>query len=346
VGETTIEWAHWTLNPWRGCTKATWVDAAGKTRMHPGCEHCYAEKDMSVQLHGIKWGKGQARRPKAESGWKEPLRWARAAAAAGERHRVFCASLSDLLDNEGLPTMRERLWETIRRTAMVHRGGPYHGLSITSAHMLNFTALPGLDWLLLTKRPENWRLIPEDVRPLVWLGTSVSDQETADEWVPRLLQADGFRYRFLSVEPLLGPVDFRLYLPCPACGGEGSVPVPGGGKACGACYEVAQGSPRGFIPGSRERGPFIDWVIVGGESGPKARPCNVEWVRSIVDQSLEAGVPCFMKQMGSVWASEHGAMSEVLTDEGDVVLRPDHKGGDWKNWPEDLRVRQFPGEVS
>jgi protein gp37 len=320
VGETTIEWAHWTLNPWRGCTKATWVDAAGKTRMHPGCEHCYAEKDMSVQLHGIKWGKGQARRPKAESGWKEPLRWARAAAAAGERHRVFCASLSDLLDNEGLPTMRERLWETIRKTAHIDTETACDGV-----HVAHRTHQPGLDWLLLTKRPENWRLIPEDVRPLVWLGTSVSDQETADEWVPRLLQAEGFRYRFLSVEPLLGSVDLRRWL----------MPF------------------HDHDPMLRPT-PRLDWVIVGGESGSKARPCNVEWVRSIVNQCRDAGIPAFCKQLGAVPVAGLEPTGNFRTHEGRRQLEMtgkmldlnDPKGGDWDEWPEDLRVRQFPGEVS
>jgi protein gp37 len=294
--DSKIEWTHHTLNPWRGCTKATWTDGAGKTHLHPGCLNCYAEKDMSVKLHGIRWGKGQERAPKAESGWAEPLAWARKAAKAGERHRVFCASLADVLDDEGLPDMRERLWDTIRKTATPGIAKP----SVTAwAH------LPGLDWLLLTKRPENWRWIPEDVRPLVWLGTSVSDQETADEWAPRLFDAMEFRYRFLSVEPLLGPIDTRNWL-----------------------YH-------------RERDRrLISWVIVGGESGSKARPCNVEWIRDIVRQCREAGTACFVKQLGARPMREDGLEPKRDGEYGWVIKHP--KGGDWAEWPEDLRVRDFP----
>jgi protein gp37 len=290
VGEgSKIEWTHHTFNHVLGCSK-----------VHAGCRNCYAENHQAVAMRKggrIRWGEvwqGGDRVVVADSTWAHPLAWARAAAAAGERHRVFCASLSDVLEVPSLPKTwpsgwgqeqrdfaaravhrvghaldeaRERLWDIIRRTAMLHGAGPYQGLSITNSRDLNVSALPGLDWLLLTKRPENWRLIPEDVRPLVWLGTSVSDQETADEWVPRLLQAEGFRYRFLSVEPLLGSVDLCRWL----------MPF------------------HDHDPMLRPT-PRLDWVIVGGESGSKARPCNVEWVRSIVSQCREAGVPAFVKQ--------------------------------------------------
>jgi protein gp37 len=321
MGEASkIEWTHHTLNPWRGCTKATWTDSTGKVHLHPGCLNCYAEKDMSVKLHGIHWGKGQERRPKAESGWGEPLAWARNAAKAGERHRVFCASLADVLDDEGLPEMRERLWDTVRRTAAVwpESGRP------AAAHYEpdRIMRMPGLDWLLLTKRPENWRWIPEDVRPLVWLGTSVSDQETADEWVPRLLQAEGFRYRFLSVEPLVGAVDlWRSWLRVPE-----------------------DAHSRAQHVGSR-----IDWVIVGGESGSKARPCNVEWIRDIIRQCREAGVPCFVKQVGAAYSDPvdgvAGRSLKVPEEASPLLSRrlTDPKGGDWNEWPMDLRVREFPG---
>jgi protein gp37 len=329
VGErSTIEWTHHTFNPWRGCTKASWTDAKGKVRLHPGCQHCYAEQDMSVKLQGIRWGKGQERRAKADSGWREPLRWARKAAAVGERHRVFCAALADVLDDEGLPAMRERLWDTIWGTVRMCAGcGPLEeaGHDFGCA-VPRLTHQSGLDWLLLTKRPENWRLIPEHIRPLVWLGTSVSDQQTADEWVPRLLAAEGFRYRFLSVEPLLGPVALQRWVGpthvCTACRRHWNRPT-----TCDGC-----GRP------SQSAGPTpIDLVIVGGESGAKARPCNVEWVRSIVQQCAEAGVPCFVKQLGAFATFPYGAV-----DNAPMPL-VDSKGGDWAEWPEDLRVRQMPG---
>lgn len=338
-----IEWTHHTFNPWRGCTKATWTDSAGKVRLHPGRMNCYAEKDRSVRMHGIRWGKGQPRVPKAESGWAEPLAWARAAARANERHRVFCASLADVLDPEVPDAMRERLWDTIRRTVCVPGFGPPGYVPPNKIRDFDLQHMGGLDWLLLTKRPENWRKVPEHIRPLVWLGTSVSDQQTADEWVPRLLAAQGFRYRFLSVEPLVGSVSLDLG----RCESHNRDFVGNGHPDLGEyCTECAADGWSGELSHGHWIDPFpeqgINWVIVGGESGPKARPCDVEWVRDIIRQCRDAGVACFVKQMGSVWAKEHGAMTWVDKNGGRVQV-PDKKGGDWKNWPEDLRVREFPG---
>ncbi|QRK08093.1 DUF5131 family protein [Archangium violaceum] len=329
---SSIEWTHHTFNPWRGCSK-----------VHAGCTHCYAEKNQGVAMQGITWGEvwqGGQRVVKAESGWREPLKWARDAARAGERRRVFCASLADVLEvpqyppsgqqnlermaavgraQRTLDAARARLWDVIRQTTSVC--GECGGRESTHVSR-GFCArtrpgetrrLGGLDWLLLTKRPENWRLVPEDVRPLVWLGTSTSDQKTADEWVPRLLKAEGFRLRFLSVEPLVGPVDLGLLGTAPAAWGYGYRPIS----------------------------DLLNWVIVGGESGPKARPCNVEWVRDIVRQCREAGVPCFVKQLGAYptdLAEPPGYVQKTLRR----CSLSDPKGGDMSEWPEDLRVREFP----
>jgi protein gp37 len=345
--KTKIEWCHATFNPIRGCSK-----------VHTGCLNCYAEKNVGVKMQGIEWGEvwqGGQRVVAADSAWKHPLKWARAAARAGERHRVFCASLADVLEVPDYPkawprTMtgaetaesrdrvlqarnalgdaRSRLWHVIRRTArycVLCEGRGFTGdsdgevdTSRSCAGCYSSAPLPGLDWLLLSKRPENWRLVPEDVRPLVWLGTSVSDQKTADEWVPRLLAAEGFRLRFLSVEPLVGPVNLASVLipdaPSP----------PGRGNALHAC--------RGFARG-------IDWVIVGGESGRKARPCDVAWVRDIVRQCREAGVPCFVKQLGSAPRS----LPTHVSADGMTLL--DAKGGDIAEWPAYIRVRELPGGV-
>lgn len=345
-----IQWTHHTFNPWLGCTKA-----------HAGCTNCYAESHQAVAMRKggkIQWGEpwqGGQRVVVSESTWQHPFTWARKAAAAGERHRVFCASLSDVLEvpedppfqhltterreraneaRKAIDAARERLWDTIRQTATLcsvcHQpkcSGRTYGCSEGQEG--------GLDWLLLTKRPENWRLVPEDVRPLVWLGTSVSDQETADEWVPRLLATEGFRYRFLSAEPLVGPVNLRalrMEKSCElGCGQPVLADVFDASARCGCTSE-------GSEPIAWHR---PDWVIVGGESGLKARTCNVEWVRSIVRQCAEAGVPCFVKQLGARPVREDGLEPKRDGPYGWIMTDP--KGGDWSEWPEDLRVRQFPG---
>lgn len=292
---TKIEWCHHTFNPWVGCAKVS-----------PGCANCYAAVDTPARVArsgGVElWGKNADRQIKADSGWREPLAWDRAAAKAGERRRVFCLSQGDWLEDRwDLDAPRLRLLDLIDRT-------------------------PNLDWLLLTKRPEQFKAVllravqrvPGDVdtydraivlgtewllgRPPanVWVGVSVEDQPRADERIPALLKIPA-KVRFLSVEPLLGPVDLAPWL------------------------------------------DRLDWVIVGGESGPKARPCNLAWIRSVVDQCKAAGVPCFVKQLGRRLMIDSTGGSRF--DDHTYFKVADPKGGDPSEWPEDLRVRQFPGET-
>jgi protein gp37 len=367
MADTSIEWTSgpnkepgYTFNPWLGCAKA-----------HTGCLNCYAERAQPVVMRkggGVTWGEawqGGQRVVVSEGTWRHPHRWAREAAAAGQRRKVFCASLADVLEVPLLPPERQRtpenltrvaeigrvlddarnrLWDTIRKTATVWWDG-----TPSFTKVLNRPALmksPGLDWLILTKRPENADLVPEDVRRLVWLGTSISSQETAEQWVPRLLSAQGFRYRFLSIEPLVGPVDLRSLKLSPVCETDGEtygcgeqplVDAFGRSERCGCTTEGAE--PLAWHG--------LDWVIVGGESGSKARPCNVEWVRSIVEQCHNAGVPCFVKQLGTVPLMSDatvGSRAATRWDPDDMrLMLNDHKGRDMSEWPEDLRVRQWPG---
>jgi protein gp37 len=141
--KTRISWTHHTFNPWRGCAKVS-----------PGCAHCYAEA-MAARSPAVlgEWGPGAARVVAAEGYWRQPYKWDREACEAGERRRVFCASLADVF--EGRPDLaapRERLWGLVRAT-------------------------PYLDWLLLSKRPENLgAMMPHGDWPNVWLGTSVEDR--------------------------------------------------------------------------------------------------------------------------------------------------------------------------
>lgn len=250
MGESTgIEWAHHTFNPWWGCT-----------RVSPGCDHCYAE--TWAKRSGVGWGDGAARRLFGPEHWRAPLKWDRAAAAAGERRRVFCASMGDV--NDPAPELepeRVKLWALIRETR-------------------------NLDWLLLTKRPElARRFLPwaQPARssppwPNVWLGVTAEDQTRADLRLPLLRMLPAVR-RFVSYEPALELVDFARHLHCESCGY-----TPRDRDQEGD-HHLCHG-----IPG------WLDWIIAGGESGHGARPAELGWYRAVRDQCAAAGVSFFLKQ--------------------------------------------------
>ena len=252
MGETKIEWADFTFNPWIGCTKVS-----------PACDHCYAE-GWAKRSGVVKWGAGEPRRRTTDANWAKPLAWDRAAARAGVRRRVFCASLADVFDSEVPNEWRDDL---------------FHKLICRT---------PNLDWLLLTKRPQVARRYFEPYRvkgppPNVWLGTTVEDQKMADLRIPILLSIPA-RVRFLSIEPMLGAVDITPWV----------------GDVVGAStFTDRHGIRRCDITHAPMHG--IDWVIAGGESGPHARPSHPDWFRSLRDQCQSAGVPFFFKQWGE-WA--------------------------------------------
>ena len=247
-----IEWTHHTFNPWIGCQK-----------VGPGCDSCYAEAMMDARLGRVEWGPHGARLRTSPANWRQPLKWDRDAAAAGERPRVFCASLADVFDNHAsiMPEWRADLWALIRAT-------------------------PNLDWLLLTKRPGNIaKMLPPDWGDgyaNVWLGCTVVNQDEADRDIPKLLAVPA-RVRFLSMEPLLGPVDLtELKNPAVAIG-----------------EHIYSALDCDVDPEDDEwHGAKIDLVIVGGESGPGARPMHPDWVLSLRDQCQAAGVAFFFKQWG------------------------------------------------
>lgn len=302
--ETKIAWCHHTFNPWRGCTKVS-----------TGCANCYAET-LSARNPAVlgEWGPRGKRVVASESMWRQPLKWDREAEEAGERRRVFCASLADVFeDRDELDPWRRDLWRLIDAT-------------------------PNLDWLLLTKRPERWRRcwpldpIPGHIRqnegdgkdwrkcPNVWLGTSVENQATADDRIPHLLQTPA-AVRFLSVEPLLGPLDLTKWLARP------EIPCPDGIPGC----EVFHFGP-----------PPIGWVICGGESGRNARPCDTAWVRSIVEQCKAASVPCFVKQFGSrPYYMDSNPNAPAFDDDEVFIKFRDPKGGDPSEWTGEW-PREFP----
>jgi len=266
-----IEWTTHTFNPWWGCTKVS-----------EACHHCYAES-WAKRVGQDVWGPKPARRLLSDNHWKQPIKWNKDAETAQVRPRVFCASMGDVFeDRDELIPIRSRLFDLIEST-------------------------PNLDWLLLTKRPQNVLRMArwQDVWPEnVWLGTTVELQKRADELLPFLAEIPA-KVRFISAEPLLGPLEISPWL-----------------------------------------GSTIDWVITGGESGSKARPAAPDWFRSLHAQCMENEVAFHFKQWGD-WGPGDGinlpaqkkARSSVA-DDGTKMLRVGKKiagrvldGKEWNQLP-------------
>jgi protein gp37 len=228
-----IEWTDNTFNPWWGCVNVS-----------PACDHCYAERfaNRKTRTKDQLWGKDARRLISEDAYWGEPRKWDRRAERNGTRERVFCGSMCDVMERRAdLTEPRQRLFRLIEET-------------------------PSLDWLLLTKRPQEYsKLLPKawlgDPRPNVWLMTTVEHQNYA--WrIQEILKVPAVVHG-LSLEPLLGPVTL----------------------------------PREFL-NLANRG----WVIAGGESGLKPRPSQPDWFRSLRDQCVAAGVPFHFKQWGEYGA--------------------------------------------
>ena len=310
-----IEWTDNTFNPWRGCLK---VSAA--------CKNCYAEK------RGDRFGEdfsGQ-RIILSDTGWKGPLKWNRDyeeqlsqfRGGFGEfpqRPRVFCASLADAFEDWDGPMISGG-------KSPVYLGKDYRASHSESARLTMsdvrrrlfelIDETPHLDWLLLTKRPENIRkmwlgqadrnqyqrpgVIRKFTRRNVWLGTTVENQEQAEKRIPELLKCrDLSPVLFLSCEPLLGPLSFQYVAR------ERSVEDsnPGSFNDWTKLFgNWLTGSRATSMVSGIDDDPSIDWVIAGGESGPNARPSHPDWFRSLRDQCADAGVPFHFKQWGE-WAS-------------------------------------------
>ena len=329
---TTIQWANHTGGSHFGCDPVS-----------PGCVNCYAWKLAESRLEPLfrraykaagfadwetrpVWGRN-ATRVLSKGFWKDAVRINKMHASRGSRGRWF-PSMIDWLDDMpgGIIDLEGRKLEP-------------------AAVLADFLKLihdtPNLDWLLLTKRPENWlkrltavwdefhwedypgvehegsvtrflrRWLSGEPPSNVWIGTSVEDQQRADERIPELLKIPA-AVRFLSVEPLLGAVDLKIDNHC--------------NETSCSCAK-------------------IDWVIVGGESGAQARPCNVEWIRGVVKQCQSAGVACFVKQVGTRPVCDCSMAVESFSSNccehfPFPIRHP--KGGDMAEWPEDLRVREFP----
>jgi protein gp37 len=337
--DTAIGWCDHTLNPIIGCEEIS-----------PGCAHCYAKVSTPARVRRAKgtetWGPSGTRSETKD--WEAAARkWHMAAVGASRRRRVFCASLSDVLEDrpEWVP-VRVRLVRLIAAT-------------------------PWLDWLLLTKRPENAvRLVRDACRETngwtntrisiiggvfartpcvcgahgpestgawasnIWIGTTVEDQVRADERIPRLLEVPA-AVRFLSVEPQLAPISFE-----------------------GPRLEWL--APFRDTDAMLRRTPRVDWIIQGGESGPKARPFDVAWARALRDTCAQAGTAYFLKQLGShvLWngCAAPGEAWPAGTRTRDNAILTEGRSGGWRvllgdrlhgaresEWPDDLCGRRaFP----
>lgn len=294
---STIEWTDHTFSPWIGCTKVS-----------PGCDHCYAEHLMDKRMHKVVWGPHGERVRTSAVTWRQPIRWnARRAdffAEHGRRQRVFCASLADVFDNAVPDVWRADLFDLIWNT-------------------------PHLDWLLLTKRIGNAG--PMITRALelagrgvnapwpwsnVWIGATIVDQVEADRDIEKLLMTPA-RRRFLSMEPLLGPVDLRAWFdPTGVC----CMREMQSCENCPADAPWIHGPTTEYAEdGSGYSSPEIDWVIVGGESGHGARPMHPEWPRDLRDQCAAYGVPFLFKQHGE-WAPGSGDFGAGRIETAAVAL--------------------------
>jgi len=254
VENSSIEWTTHTFNPWWGCTKIS-----------EGCRHCYANT-FAKRVGQDVWGADADRRLFGEKHWREPVRWNEEARGSRRRPRVFCASMADVFeDRRDLDAERAKLWPLIESCTR-------------------------LDWLLLTKRPDVMRrLLPWQGSPLrhVWAGTTVEDQRAADTRIP-VLREIGATIRFLSVEPLIGPVRIDDW-------------------------------------------SGINWAIIGGESGPSCRPCEVSWIGDLVESAKSAGVAIFVKQVGAK-PTVGGVRLPIV----------DSKGGALRDIPKAMRIREAP----
>ncbi len=292
-------------------TEATWNPTTGCDQVSAGCDNCYA-LTMAKRLKAMDSAKYQTDGDPRTSGpgfgvamhedaLSIPLRWRKP-------RTVFVNSMSDLFH----PKVSD---EFIAKVFAVMAATPHHTYQVLTKRAPRMRSLlNNLEWCTqvlhesLTRLHGPSRGLPAWPLPNVWLGVSAENQEQADRRVSELVKTPA-AIRFVSAEPLLGPVDLSKWL-----GIEWS--------DMGMWLEEMLATVSG-------RGSLLDWVIVGGESGPGARPMDGNWVADLVDQCQASSTAVFVKQMGSVWAAGHNRTDNP-------------KGGDPLAWPEALRVRQTP----
>lgn len=315
-------------------TDATWNPVTGCTRVSAGCDNCYAVK----QTYRLE-----------QMGQTEKYGGLTVLNAKGKRH--FNGQVKCHDDALAIPIRRRKptMYFVNSMSDLFHAGVPFDFIDRVFGVM---GLCPQHTFQILTKRPErmaewanrsgrydcaaaiqnaidHWEAeddypFGDDHAPLirqrlpfdnVWLGTSVENQEAADTRIPHLLKCPA-AVRFLSVEPMLEHVDLTPWFLMQRAGGVRHVKA---GQLIADAPLV--------------KAPSIDWVIVGGESGPGARTCNMDWIGCLVDQCACAKVPCFVKQIGS---RPYSAVDDIFWG------CSDSKGGNMNEWPAELRVREMP----
>ena len=302
--KSSIEW-----------TDATWNFVDGCDQISPGCAHCYAKTFAARGLGHFAGGRPFENVRMHEDTLMLPFRWRRP-------RRVFVVSMGDPFHHDVSDTLLDRAHAVMA----LADGHIFQVLTKRDERMLAYYTAPDLRARIAYRLAEfaaagyvtleRGAAVSQSLTDLsgwpltnVWVGVSVENQRFADERIPRLLETPA-AVRWISAEPLLERIDLDAYLYW-ACRAPKQV------HDAYACVET--------------RG--LDWVVVGGESGRGARPFHIEWARSLRDQCREAGVAFFLKQLG--------AFPRFDRDEFDLFLR-DRKGGDPAEWPEDLRVREYP----
>ncbi|HSR79058.1 MAG TPA: DUF5131 family protein [Xanthobacteraceae bacterium] len=283
--DSHISWTDHTHNIWIGCEHAPASDDPADRRTSPGCDNCYAEA-IDGRFGGGHWGPGTPRRFLSDAYWRKPISWNARARKNGVRERVFCSSLADwaeIRDGEvgaAMDRERARLWKLIPAT-------------------------PWLDWLLLSKRPQNWRdrlLLPwhHDPWPNVWLGVTGENTEQLLRRVSILRRTPAAK-RFISAEPLLEHIPAEVW--------DDALGI---GRTFGADY------------------PEINWLIIGDESGPHRRPAQVDWYRTAREAALRHGVALHVKQWNG--PTSPGMHGDGATGKGKIHL-PILDGKRWDQIP-------------
>jgi protein gp37 len=324
---SAIQWTDATWNPTTGCTKVS-----------PGCAHCYIDTTPPFRIAGRKFVNGATDLQLHEYRLDQPLHWQKP-------RRVFVNSLSDLFHQEMPEAFLDRVFAVMALTP----AHTYQVLTKRHQRMHEYLSLPDrrerigerifrdTGGSLAQRSAATKNAMKVWPLPNVWLGVSVENQRFADQRIPVLLQTPA-AIRFISAEPLLGPVSFRWLRAWPS-------------SPLGAALK-----PNSIVTNELDGLRNLDWVIVGGESGPMARPFDVAWARAIVKQCKSARVACFVKQLGAciAWPPAEGILEGFINAElfrrgrDPRVDAPyayqlcDRKGGDPRQWPEDLRVREFP----